>query len=391
MADLQARVQKILDDATSSDGLVGCSFAAVDRSGKVLVSVGSGYEELGNKDRPAKPDSLYCLYSCTKAIATIAVMQLVEQGKISLDDHVGDKVPQVAQAAFADGRKPKTPITLRHLLTHTAGFGYTFFDDGLKKWSEETGHDEFDGTLEGITSPLIAEPGEDWNYGVNIDWAGQYLEKVTGMTLGEYCKKNIFDPLGADDIAFGLLPTNKDRLVKMHQRGPDGKFTVRDHLTFTHKASYDAGGAGCIGTVESYLKCVTILLNGGVGANGARILKAETVEQMLQDQLGDVRTKSGIDPMERPIPAATPELTLPVEMAPGVKKGWGLSFQILKDDLPHGRKSGAVWWAGLCNNYWQVDPKSGVATMILSQSFPFNDPRAIGAWVTAEVEVYKSL
>ena len=211
------------------------------------------------------------------------------------------------------------------------------------------------------------------------------------MTLGAYCKKHVFEPLGADDIEFGLLPQNKDRLVAMHQRGEDGTMTVRKHLDFTYKSSFDSAGAGCIGSIESYLKCVSILMNDGVGANGTRILKAETVQQMLQDHLGDVRSFSGADPMERKIPAATPELTHSIEMMPGVKKGWGLSFQILHDDLPHGRKAGSVWWAGLCNNYWQVDPTSGIATMILSQSFPFNDPRTIVPWITAEAEVYKSL
>lgn len=133
---------------------------------RFVAQVASGYEELGNQSRPAKPDSLYCLYSCTKAIATIALMQLVEQGKVSLDDHVGDKVPQVAAATLADGTKPNKPITLRHLLTHTAGFGYSFFSPEVKRWSASAGTDEFAGTLEGITSPLIAQPGEDWNYGV---------------------------------------------------------------------------------------------------------------------------------------------------------------------------------------------------------------------------------
>lgn len=211
MSDLEARVQKILDDATVcflsplaptlcsltvrrsrhdmrielwwTGGLHLCSDRPQRRDPReresrllplllrrlltrFIAQVASGYEELGNHSRPAKQDSLYCLYSCTKAIATIAVMQLVEQGKISLDDHVGDKVLQVAAATLADGTKPNKPITLRHLLTHTAGFGYTFFSPELKRWSERAGIDEFAGTLEGITSPLIAQPGEDWNYGV---------------------------------------------------------------------------------------------------------------------------------------------------------------------------------------------------------------------------------
>lgn len=213
MSDLEARVQKILDDATvcllSPPAQILCSLTVRgsrhdmrielwwtgglhlcsdrpqrrdprERESRLLplllrrlltrfiAQVASGYEELGNHSRPAKQDSLYCLYSCTKAIATIAVMQLVEQGKISLDDHVGDKVPQVAAATLADGSKPNKPITLRHLLTHTAGFGYTFFEPAIKRWSERAGIDEFSGTLEGITSPLIAQPGEDWNYGVRL-------------------------------------------------------------------------------------------------------------------------------------------------------------------------------------------------------------------------------
>ncbi|KDE06397.1 beta-lactamase [Microbotryum lychnidis-dioicae p1A1 Lamole] len=223
----------------------------MDRSGKIIVKAASGVEELGNADRPMKTNSLFCLYSCTKALAGIAVMQLVEQGKADLDAPVGDVLPEVGNATFSDGRKPKRAITLRHLLTHTSGLGYTIFHKDLLAWSLQNGKvNECDGHFDAFMSPLIAEPGEDWNYRIGIDWAGEYLHRVTGLTLGEYSKKNIFEPLGAEDTEYHLLPENKKRLVAMHARGEDGKLSVIDHLPMTYGASFDSGGGGTIGSIE---------------------------------------------------------------------------------------------------------------------------------------------
>ncbi|SCZ87868.1 BZ3500_MvSof-1268-A1-R1_Chr2-3g05336 [Microbotryum saponariae] len=363
----------------------------MDRSGKIIVKAASGVEELGNADRPMTTDSLFCLYSCTKALASIAVMQLVEQGKVELDAPVGDVLPEVGNVAFCDGRKPKRAITLRHLLTHTSGFGYTNFHKDLLAWSLQNNVNECAGHIAAFMSPLIAEPGEDWNYGVGIDWAGEYLHRVTGLTLGEYSKKNIFEPLGADDLEYRLLPENEKRLVAMHARGEDGKLSVVNHMPLTYDTSFDSGGAGAIGSIESYLKCVYILMNEGVGANGARILKAETVKVMLQDHLGPIREILGSDPLERTIECVVPGMSYPLVAIPGQRKGWGMSFQIALDPLPTGRKAGSVNWAGLPNVYWQVDPESGISTMLCSQSFPFADPAAIMPWLECETEVYKAV
>lgn len=226
-------------------------------------------------------------------IAGLAVMQLVEQDILKLDDAdmVAKHLPEVANAKLLDGSAPKNCITLRHLLTHTAGFGYSFFNPEIKKWAHEQGFDdefEFDGGDASFKQPLLFEPGTDWNYGVSecarvrdlramltsarvdIDWAGELLHRVTGQTLGDYCKQNIFDPLGADSISFGLLPEHKGRLSSMHQRASDGSMSVRgrpssratrpaqadlddccsEHAKMTTQgASFHSGGAGAIGTI----------------------------------------------------------------------------------------------------------------------------------------------
>ncbi|KAM0756135.1 beta-lactamase/transpeptidase-like protein [Meredithblackwellia eburnea MCA 4105] len=395
----QASIQTILDKATSraslddpNGGPAGVVFAAVNRKGEVLTKVAAGETKLGSGEK-MKTDTVFAFYSCTKMIAGMAVMMEVEKGNLDLDsvELVQKHLPEVANATFADGRKPKRGITLRMLLTHTAGFSYTFFNEICLAWSQKAGVDEFCGSIEGFKGPLIAEPGEDWNYSTGIDWAGELLHRVTGLTLGEYCDKNIFKPLGANDIGFGVQKNHAGRLASMHQRGKDGVLKNREHLKMTtHGSTFDSGGAGCVGIIDDYLKIMVVLLNRGVGANGVRILKESTFAEMTRDQITHL-VQGGVDPMERPIPNPNPELTDPVVMMPGTKKGWGLTFQILKNDLPTGRKADSFWWGGLPNNFWQADPTSGVATMILSQSFPFNDLRVIGPWLEAEAVVYGAL
>lgn len=132
-------------------------------------------------------------------------------------------LPELGSIKLFDGSSPKNKITLRMLMSHTAGFGYTFFHPEVKAWCESKGGDEFDGKWAMLQSPLLAEPGTDWNYGSNMDWAGKMLEKVSGQTLGEYCRQHIFEPLGCKDISFGLLPQCKDRFASLHQSHPDGK------------------------------------------------------------------------------------------------------------------------------------------------------------------------
>jgi len=387
----QEAAQKALDAATEKDnGPVGMVFGAIDKNGKLLANVASGKR---SKDSavPMSTDSIFPIWSCTKMIAGIAVMQLVEQGKIDLDEPVEKILPEIGEVKKVDGSKPKTKITMRMLLAHTAGFSYTFFNEDLKEWSEKNGKNEFDGTMEGTFGlPLIAEPGQAWNYSTGIDWAGRALEKVAGMTLGEYCVKNIFEPLGLKDINFGVKGDQKDRLVGSHQRDENDQIKSREHFKIhTSKPAFDSGGAGATSTVSDYLQILVVLINKGKGANGARILKEETVKQMFEDQLGDDFPEK--DPLEKKIPAVIPSLTRPCELSPGMNKGWGLTFLLHKEPMPTGRSAGSSWWAGLANLYWMADPVKGVAHMIASQSLPFNDMPVLIPWLESEKALYDNL
>ncbi|KAK4050033.1 hypothetical protein OIO90_005223 [Microbotryomycetes sp. JL221] len=396
---MEQNLQPILDKAVKDDGPAGAVFGTIykDKSSgdwKTTV-VASGEQEIGS-GKKTKIDNMFALYSCTKMLAGVAVMQAVEQGLLNLDDtqQVEKFAPELTAKEYLGGIKPRAKPTLRQLLTHTGGLCYSFFDVNGQKWTKLDGVDEFEGNMSAFSGPYVFEPGSSLAYGTGIDWAGIVLERASGKKLSEWLKEQVFDPLDAKTMTFHLENSDKDNLMSMHQRGKDGKLSVREHQKFTTQgATQDSGGAGAYGTAEDYLKCIVPLLNKGVGANGTRILSEETVAEMLRPQLVDIlgSEKAVEDIIEKEIKAVNPELTNSIEMMPGVGKDWGLTFQILKDPLPTGRKSNSIWWAGLCNNYWAADPESQVATVILSASFPFNDPKVTMPWVELEGQVYKDV
>ncbi|KAM0787265.1 hypothetical protein ACM66B_006500 [Microbotryomycetes sp. NB124-2] len=393
---IESKLQPILDKAVKDDGPAGTQFGAVwQENGEwKFATVAAGEREIGSGDQ-VKDDTIFALYSCTKMLAGIACMQAVEKGVLNLDDaaQIEKLAPELVAKELMGGIQVRAKPTLRNLLTHTGGLCYSFFSINGSKWSKlNDGIDEFDGTTKAFEGPLVFEPGTGWEYGTGIDWAGIVLERASGKKLSEWLQENVFDPLDAKSITFSLSDDDKKKLMRMHQRGEDGKLTKREHLKFTtNGATQDSGGAGAYGTVADYLKCIVPLLNGGVGANGTRVLEADTVKEMLKDQLPEILggDKPAQAAMDKPIPAVNPELTYKIEMMPGVDKGWGITYQILKNDLPTGRKANSVWWAGLCNNFWVADPSAKVGHMILSASFPFNDPKVINPWLELETEVYK--
>ncbi|KAK4048938.1 hypothetical protein OIV83_004494 [Microbotryomycetes sp. JL201] len=392
---LESKLQPILDKAVKEDGPAGAQFGAVwqDKSGEwKFATVAAGEREIGALSLPR-----YALVDFVHYLLTYMLARAVEKGLLNLDDaaQVEKFAPELIAKEMMGGIQVRAKPTLRNLLTHTAGLCYSFFKIDGQRWSKlNDGLDEFDGTAKAFEGPLVFEPGSGWEYGTGIDWAGIILERASSKKLSEWLQENVFEPLGASSISFHLSDDDKKKLMQMHQRGEDGKLTKREHLKFTtHGATQDSGGAGAFGTVADYLKCIVPLLNGGVGANGTRILEEDTVREMLRDQLPDILggEKPAQDAMDKKIPAVNKEYTYPIEMMPGVDKGWGISFQILKSDLPTGRKANSVWWAGLCNNFWSADPSAKVGHMILSASFPFNDPKVINPWLELEGEVYQSV
>ena len=233
ISSLRGIVDAACADPTTD--IPGATVVVVDKSGNELFAHAAGKRGLV-VDEAMTVDHVFWIASCTKMLTGVAVMQLVEQGKLRLDDgaQLAQLVPELTNLTVLkeDGttEPQKKAITLRMLLTHTAGFGYAFFNERLRNWGLPAGIDEFSGRFEDMRMPLLFQPGEGWEYGVNIDWAGVALERVTGLTLNDYMQQHIFAPLGLENM--NMIPTAamRAKLAYCHFRQPDGVLRHRNHL-----------------------------------------------------------------------------------------------------------------------------------------------------------------
>ncbi|KAL1297854.1 hypothetical protein AAFC00_006381 [Neodothiora populina] len=402
-------VQKSLDSITSDAGLKvpGMVFTAVDKNGDAITENVSGTRGLDTK-KPMTLDTVFWIASCTKLLATIAAMQLAEQGKLSLDDHnelykvlpeLKDKKVLQEDGSLVD---KTSEITLRRLLNHTAGFGYEIFNKKLMEYGRPAGFDVFSGDIHDIVdTPLVNQPGSRWEYGVNIDWAGIAVERVSGLTLNDYLKQNVFAPLGVTNI--DMLPSDemKAHLAAMHQRLPNGETLESDHpMRRSLKARSDAdkarifnsAGAGCFAQPTQYVQILVALLNNGTHPKTKKqILKPETVDEMFENQIPefpDFARNTPLPPCKNEYSNAAPEL-YPEEGDP--PQGWGLSFMITTKPGMTGRGRQTAWWAGIANLFWWCDREKGVAGIIASQVLPFGDPVVMGQWFACEKAVYDAI
>ena len=389
MGTLKATADAVLNKAVSgAQNVPGVVAMATNRSANIYEGH-AGVRALGNS-QPMTADTVMCIFSCTKAVTGAAAMQLVEEGKIKLSDPAKAYVPVIANIKVLDGfdshgapklRAPKGDITVEHLLTHTAGFGYDFFNPDVLKYNRATNTPGIiSSSKDALTkSVLLFDPGQEWEYGTNIDWVGQVVEAVRGKKLGAVMQQHIFDPLGMADTAFKITPAMQSRLAKLHQRGTDGKLTPLD-LILPQEPGFEAGGHGLYATIGDYMKFIRMYLNDGMGPNG-RVLKAETVAISAQNHIGKLRVKS--------LPGAIPSLSNEAEFFPGMPKTWGLSFMINDEVAPTGRPAGALAWAGLANLYYWIDRQNGLGGMWGTQLFPFADHVSAPAYMDFETAVYQ--
>ena len=336
-------------------------------------------------------DTVVWIASMTKAITGAAVMQLVERGKLDLDSPAGPWVPDLASVQVLEGfdaagaprtRPPKRPVTVRHLLTHTAGYGYPIWSEALSRYYQVMGLPS-PGSCEmaALRVPLLFDPGERWGYGINLEWAGKVVEAVSGKRLSAYLQENLFGPLGMTDTAFKITPSMRERLAQVHERGDDGVLKTID-FEVPQEPESEMGGGGLYSTAGDYLKFVRMILNRGMASTG-RVLKPETVDQMSRNHLGDLR----VTMLETTMPARSND----IELFPNVPKSWGLSFMINEERAPTGRSPGSLSWAGLANCYYWIDPAKQLGGVYMTQIFPFGDRKSLPLYLDFESAVYQSL
>ncbi|MCY4665464.1 MAG: serine hydrolase [Acidimicrobiaceae bacterium] len=389
---LQDDVQAILDRGVSDGDVVGAVAQVVTGNG-VAAAAAAG-QRSADAEAGADPmtlDTVCWIASMTKALTGTAAMQQVEQGRLDLDAPASDVLPSLAEVGVLEGfdgdgqpqvRPATRPITLRHLLTHTAGFGYEFWTEELLQYQQATGVPSVTTCeLASLTAPALFDPGERWWYGTNIDFAGRMVEEVSGRRLGDYLDEHVLRPLGMDSTNFRISDDMAARLSAMHARLPDGSL-VAIEFGLPPEPEFQMGGGGLYGTVEDYCRFLQMILGRG-SRNGAQVLRPETVDQMAANSMGDLRVVA--------LPVVIPDLTNEAEFFPGVEKSWGLTFQINEEPLPTGRPAGGLMWAGLANSFFWIDMANQVGAPYISQQLPFADARSYQLYEDIETATYSSL
>ena len=385
---IKNRLDQLFADAVAGGKVPGVIATVGDRDG--VIYEGAFGDRAPGGDKPMRSDSIAWLASMSKAITSVAAVQLVERGRLDLDAPATEWVPQIGEAQVltgfdADGqptfRPPRRPVTLRHLLTHTAGFSYEIWNTDIQKVQAAFDIPGItDCRNKSLTTPLLFDPGEGWDYGIGIDWAGRMIEAVSGVTLGQFLAKNLFEPLGMTDTAFRISPAMRERLAAIYLRDDQGRLAPFA-FEIPQEPEFQMGGGGLYGTAGDYLLFLRMLLNGGQLA-GERVLRPETVALLGMNHAGSNRVTK--------LKAAIP-LTNDAEFFPGIAKSWSLAFQINDAPAPTGRPAGGLMWAGLANSYYWLDQASGLAGVYVTQIFPFADHGSLPLYYDFESTVYSAL
>ncbi|GAC49273.1 serine hydrolase domain-containing protein [Gordonia aichiensis] len=380
----------VLKSAIDAEAPVAGVVAMVtDRRGNIYE--GAAGKRRIDGDAAITTDDVFALFSTTKAITATAALQLVEEGQLDLDRPASDYAPEIGELQVIEGfdddgaprlRAPKSIPTTRQLLTHTGGFGYDFFDEIYSRLADEQGQPSvITATKAALTTPLLFDPGERWQYGTNLDWVGQVVERLRGKRLGEVFEERIFEPLGIENMSFVLREDFRPRLAEMHARNADGSLTPMD-FELPSPPEVDFGGHGLYGTVGDYMTFIRMWLNDAAGEHG-RVLKQETVEMAVQNHLGDLPVTM--------LPGVIPSLSNDAEFFPGQSKSWSLPFMINNEQAPTGRPAGSLGWAGLANLFYWIDRKNGYGGYWATQILPFGDPTSFTKYMDFETALYRSL
>lgn len=369
----------ILERAVTEGRAPGLVAGVIDAGGRRSIAA-AGLRGVDNP-APMSADTLFSIASCTKAITSVAALQLVERGLLHLDEPVGERLPALAAPRVLTGfeasgapitRPARGAITLRRLLTHTSGLAYDFNSAEISQYLSARG--EVLMGAEQPNLPLMFDPGEGWLYGIGIDWAGRLIEAASGQTLDAYVDENILAPLGMKDTSYFPGPELSARKASVHQKTGDGAF-IAIPFGMPPVRHFMMGGAGLYSTVGDYLTFLASILAGG-----APLLKAGTFELMMGNHVGDLDAGA--------LKSANPLLVRDYDPLPGLTRRHGLAGLINLDPVPGGRAAGSLAWAGIANCYYWADPASGRAGVLMAQVLPFGDPGIIATFDEIERAAY---
>jgi methyl acetate hydrolase len=365
-------IDKALQAKVSAREIPGVVAMAANE-GSVIYQGAFGLRDMATASRMSI-DTIFRIASMVKLLTTVAALQLVEQGKLKLDEPAGNIDPTLASVQVLTGfdakgvpqlRPAQKPLTLRNLLTHTSGFSYLLWDPNVARYLKFAhGHPDLP------RMPLMFEPGERWAYGGGLDRVGRMVEIAGGQSLDRYFSDHITGPLGMNDTVFALNEKQRAREARLHVREANGKLLPKPQEK-TNVAKVFSGGGGIYSTAPDYLTLLQALLNGG-SLRGTSILRPETVALMSANQIGNL--EAGI------LKTTNPALSNDVNFFPGVHLRWGLGHMINVDPVPDGRKAGSLTWAGLFNTYYWIDPTMRIAGVIMMQILPFADRQALKAY-----------
>ncbi|MEP7362779.1 MAG: serine hydrolase domain-containing protein [Acidobacteriota bacterium] len=358
--------------------------AMVGNAEKVIYSGAFGRRDSAST-KPLAVDAIFNIASMTKAITTAAAMQMVEQGKLAIDEPASKYLPELDKVQVLHGydaggkpilKPPTKTVTLGKLMTHTSGFCYSIWDQQAFEYQAKTR-----GTpaANGASLTLMFEPGTRWQYGTGIDWTGRMVEAVTGVSLEDYFQKHLLGPLGMVDTSYILKPEKFDRLVGSYSREAGGPLKEGERKMPAPPKSFNGGG-GLYSTVGDYTRFMQMILNKGMAPGGQRLLSEKSVKLMSTNQTGSLQAGK--------MPTSMPNSSLNVDLHPGESDRYTYGFLLNQKAYPGGRSAGSLAWGGFYNTYYWIDPKRKLCATLMMQYLPFVDKEAIALLGEFERAVY---
>ena len=384
------QIDRVLRGAVEQKKVPGV-VAMIATAGGVIYQGAYGNRDVG-RGVPMTTDSIFRIASLTKPVTSVAVMQLMERGQVKLDEPASTYLPELSRVQVLEGpvaktgkwklRPPKTAVTVRHLLSHTSGFGYEFFNRELHDYvasgavpSAIYGGDGF------LKAPILFDPGSRWEYGISTDWLGKLVEAVSGQSLEDYCRQHIFEPLGMTDTFFNIPEGKQLRLVTVHQRKEDGGLAEIPPQP-VKPVQFLSGGGGLHSTAGDYLKFTRMLLGGGQ-LGQKRVLQTAMVTLMGRNQISDLTLGE--------FRSLMPQFAKDGARIPGSLDKFGLGFAINTKPVDKGRAAGSLAWAGIYNTFFWIDPAQKTCAVIMMQMLPCLDDAPRGVTEEFEHAVYTSI